>query len=96
MQIAQEKTYPWPKTANVIYPLMTTAAIQFAAKAYPAIVSGRNIVKVIVIGDDRGIPAMNPLTGQPSFKWDLAGKRKSSGRFPLALSRCALIVSGAI
>jgi hypothetical protein len=36
MQVAQEKTYPWPKAANVIYPLMTTAAIQFAARAYPA------------------------------------------------------------
>jgi chaperonin GroES len=65
MQIAQEKNYPWPKAANVIYPLMTTAAVQFAARAYPAIINGRNIVKGIVVGDDRGIPAINPMTGQP-------------------------------
>src|SRR5689334_1959886 len=37
MQVAKEKQFPWPKASNVIYPLMTTASIQFAARAYPAI-----------------------------------------------------------
>lgn len=60
MQVAEEKQYPWPKAANVIFPLMTTAAIQFAARAYPAIVSGRNVVKGVVIGSDAGIPAVGP------------------------------------
>lgn len=64
MQIAQEKTYPWPKAANVIYPLMTSAAMQFAARAYPAIVNGRNIVKGVVIGDDSGVTVPGP-DGQP-------------------------------
>jgi chaperonin GroES len=52
LQVVEEKSYPWPKAANVKYPLMTTAAIQFAARAYPAIVSGRDVVKGKVIGED--------------------------------------------
>ncbi|MEJ0093813.1 MAG: hypothetical protein WDN46_10320 [Methylocella sp.] len=71
-QIAEEKTYPWPKASNVLYPLITTAAIQFAARAYPAIVAGSNVVKGSVIGSDDGVPmlengqtALNPQTGGP-------------------------------
>lgn len=59
LQIAQEKQYPWPKASNVIYPLMTTAAIQFAARAYPAIIRDRNVVKGSVIGSDTG--EINPM-----------------------------------
>ncbi len=65
MQVAKEKVYPWPKAANVIFPLMTDAAIQFAARAYPAIVVGRNVVKGVVIGPDNGQPLLNPVTNQP-------------------------------
>ncbi|MDB5607798.1 MAG: hypothetical protein JWP25_4698 [Bradyrhizobium sp.] len=79
MQVAKEKQFPWPKAANVIYPLVTTAATQFAARAYPAIVNGRNIVKGVVVGEDNGTPQIgpdgtplmqngppNPQTGQPT------------------------------
>lgn len=65
MQVAKEKQFPWPKASNVIYPLMTTASIQFAARAYPAIVQNRNVVKGVVVGSDEGKPAVNPQTGQP-------------------------------
>jgi chaperonin GroES len=58
LQIAQPKTYPWPDASNIIYPLMTTAAIQFAARAYPAIIRDRNVVKGTVIGEDKGV--INP------------------------------------
>ena len=58
LQIAEKKTYPWPDASNVVYPLMTTAAIQFAARAYPAIIRDRNVVKGTVIGDDKGV--INP------------------------------------
>ena len=50
MQVAEEKSYPWRKAANVKYPLMTVAAIQFAARAYPAIVPPTNLVKPKMIG----------------------------------------------
>jgi chaperonin GroES len=52
MQVAEAKTFPWPNAANVKYPLLTTAAIQFAARAYPAIVQGADVVKGKVVGHD--------------------------------------------
>lgn len=52
LQITQDKSYPWPGASNVIYPLITTAALQFNARAYPAIVDGKNIVKAKVNGED--------------------------------------------
>lgn len=51
-QVAEAKNYPWPNAANVKYPLLTTAAIQFAARAYPAIVNGPQVVKAKVVGKD--------------------------------------------
>src|ERR1700761_5048408 len=68
MQQTEPKNYPWPKAANVIFPLMTTAAMQFAARAYPAIVMGREIVKGVVIGQDNGIPQIDPQTNQPAIQ----------------------------
>ena len=53
LQTATPKTYPWPGAANIKYPLLTTAAIQFAARAYPAIVAGKDVVKAKVIGADK-------------------------------------------
>jgi chaperonin GroES len=52
MQVKKPKTFPWPKAANVKYPLLTVAAIQFQARAYPAIVDGSNLVKGRVLGPD--------------------------------------------
>lgn len=52
MQVAGEKNTPWPKAANVKYPLITTAAIQFNARCYPAIVDGQKVVKGNVLGYD--------------------------------------------
>ena len=52
MQVTQEKNWPWPKAANVKYPLITTGAIQFSARAYPAIVQGEQVVKGMVMGPD--------------------------------------------
>jgi len=65
MQETKEKQFPWPKASNVIFPLMTTASIQFAARAYPAIVQNRSVVKGVVIGNDDGRPQIDPNTGAP-------------------------------
>ena len=51
-QIKEEKNYPWPKASNVKYPIITTAAIQFNARAYPAIVRGNNVVECKITGSD--------------------------------------------
>jgi len=64
LQVVEQKSYPWPNASNVIYPLMTTAALQFAARAYPAIIRDQNVVKGVVIGDDDGQPAVGQ-DGQP-------------------------------
>lgn len=53
-QVMENKTYPWPGAANVKFPLLTTAAMQFAARAYPALVPGPNLVQGLVIGKDDG------------------------------------------
>lgn len=45
MQISKEKTFPWPNCSNVAFPLVTIAALQFHARAYPAIISGTEVVK---------------------------------------------------
>jgi len=52
-QVREEKTWPWPRASNVKYPILTTAAMQFAARAYPSLVpSDGKIVKSKVIGKD--------------------------------------------
>ena len=53
-QVIEKKSYPWPGAANVKFPLLTTAAMQFAARAYPALVPGPNLVAGQVIGRDEG------------------------------------------
>lgn len=53
LQISQEKTFPWRGASNVKYPLLATACMQFAARAYPSLVpSDGQIVKCKTIGYD--------------------------------------------
>jgi len=51
-QKVESKSYPWDGASNVKFPMLTTAALQFAARAYPAIVDGPRIVKCQVMGRD--------------------------------------------
>ena len=52
-QIREERNYPWPNSSNVKYPLLSTAAMQFSARAYPSLVpSNGQVVKAQVIGKD--------------------------------------------
>ena len=51
-QKRESKSDPWPNASNVKFPMLTTAALQFAARAYPAIVDGPRIVKCQVLGAD--------------------------------------------
>ena len=34
MQVQVEKNFPWPNCANVIFPLVTIAALQFSSRSY--------------------------------------------------------------
>lgn len=53
-QVVENKSWPWPRASNVKFPLLTTAAMQFAARAYPALVPGPNLVQGLVVGRDEG------------------------------------------
>jgi chaperonin GroES len=47
------KNWPWPNASNIKYPLVSTASMQFSARAYPTLVpSDGKIVKPVVIGKD--------------------------------------------
>jgi chaperonin GroES len=52
-QTRETKSFPWPNASNVKYPLLSTAAMQFAARAYPSLLpsSGR-VVNAVVVGKD--------------------------------------------
>ena len=52
MQVTQQKTFPWPNASNVKFPLLTIAALQYHARAYPALIPGENVVKARIIGED--------------------------------------------
>jgi chaperonin GroES len=52
-QIKDNKSYPWPNASNVKYPLLATAAMQFAARAYPSLVpADGKVVQFKVVGAD--------------------------------------------
>lgn len=53
MQVRESKTWPWRDASNVKYPLLSTAAMQFNARAYPSLIpSDGKVVKSKVIGKD--------------------------------------------
>lgn len=52
MQVQKAKNFPWPGCANIAFPLVTIAAMQFHSRAYPAIIQGTNVVRYRVVGDD--------------------------------------------
>jgi len=97
LQVPQAKNTPFAGASNVKYPLVTVAALQFNARAYPAIVDGDNIVKAKVVGSDDGQPEMDeqgqPVVeqgpdGQPAPKWKLepGGKRAKADRISKHMS----------
>lgn len=52
LQVVKDKSFPWPTSANVAFPLVTIASLQFHSRAYPALVSGTDVVKCRVVGPD--------------------------------------------
>ncbi len=52
MQISTAKNFPWPGCSNVIFPLLSIAAMQFSARSYSNIIQGTEVVKYRVIGED--------------------------------------------
>jgi len=54
MQVTEQKTFPFPngKSSNVKLPLITIAALQYHARAYPVLVPSTEMVKVRIDGED--------------------------------------------
>lgn len=53
MQVVDVKSYPWPKASNIKFPVLSIAAFQFGARAYPSLIpSDGTVVKHRVIGKD--------------------------------------------
>ena len=48
----KEKTFPWPKAANIPVPILTTAVIQFQARAYEALMPAKNKIKIDTTGTE--------------------------------------------
>lgn len=52
LQVMEVKNTPWANAANVKYPLLTTATMQFGARAYPGLIGSANVAKGKVTGFD--------------------------------------------
>jgi len=88
LQVRKPKNYPFEGAANIKYPLVTVAALQFGARAYPAIVDGSRIVKAMVVGNDMGVPMkdengeprLDPMNGEPLWLKNPGEKRAKADR----------------
>ncbi len=52
LQVKEDKSFPWSGASNVKFPLLTIAALQFASRAYPALVRPPSLVRMRVNGAD--------------------------------------------
>lgn len=52
LQVTEQKSEPWEGAANIAFPLVTIAALQWHARAYSLLCNGTDLVKCRVIGTD--------------------------------------------
>lgn len=71
MQTVEEKNHPFERASNVKFPLMTTAAIQFNARAYPAILNGGDVVKPKIIGQHTEEKLQKAANAAKYMSWQL-------------------------
>src|SRR3989304_3041975 len=81
LQVREPKNYPFPNAANIKYPLVTVAALEFGARAYPAIVDGNRVVKAQVLGSDNGVPLQGQMMGQTAMT-PMQGDPMAQGQMP--------------
>jgi chaperonin GroES len=53
LQLKETKSFPWIGASNVKFPLITIAALQYHARAYPVLVGSDTPVKCKVVGEDK-------------------------------------------
>lgn len=89
MQVREQRVSPWPNASNIKFPLLTSAAVQFQARAYPAIVDGASLVKGRVLGNpspdktERAERVGQHMTWQLLF--DMPGWEEATDRLLLQL-----------
>ncbi len=72
LQISEAKTTPWQNCANIAFPLVTIAAMQFHARAYPTIINGRDIVRMKLNSTDtEGLVAERAKLIGEHMSWQL-------------------------
>ena len=82
------RTSPWVGAANVNFPLIINAILQFGARSYATLLNDGDIVKQQVVGDDEGIPLLdeqeqpvvNPETGEPQWQVPPGAKQARADR----------------
>lgn len=52
MQIQSAKNFPWPNCSNIIFPLVSIAALQFSTRSYSNLIQGTEVVKFRLVGGD--------------------------------------------
>lgn len=73
--VKEGKDYPFKGASNVKYPLVTSAALQFNARAYPAIVAPDRVVKSKVWGaDPQGTKAARADRVSEFMSWQLSNQ----------------------
>ena len=84
-QVVEAKNSPWPGAANIKFPMLTLAALQFHARAYPALVPYKNIVTSRTIGEDpdgakaeRGFRVASYVSTSLLMRW-MTGRRIKTG-----------------
>lgn len=71
--VKKDKDYPFKNASNIKYPLITSAALQFNARAYPAIVPADRAVSAKVYGSDPGgLKAARGERVSSFMSWQLA------------------------
>lgn len=53
LQVKETKTFPWQNAANVKYPLVTMACVQYNARSYGALVTGDTLIRPVDGGEQR-------------------------------------------
>lgn len=64
MQIQEAKNFPWVNCSNIIFPLLTIAALQFSTRSYSNLIRGTQLFKYKVWGDDPAERKQSKLIGK--------------------------------
>lgn len=77
LQLVEPKSHPWQGAANVKFPLLTIAALQFQSRAYPSLVKTPDLVKYRVQGKDDGQKAARAMRISQHMSWQLLEQDES-------------------